>query len=399
MLALFTRRYLFTRKSARAINIISWVSIVAIAVGTAALLIVLSVFNGFSGFVEKLYNSLYTDVVVMPISGKFFDANDTLLQKIKAYPGTKGFSKVLEDNVLMQSDGAQHIVTLKGVDQNFAEMTGFNEYVKYGDSNLFNGESVMIGGMGVANTLKITEQNITPVSVFSIREDANLITSPQDALSEVPIYMTGIFSLQEELDNQFCITAYEKAAEVLAVENKLSSIAINLKPGFTAKDFKKVWKGELKSYNLKALSKQEQNKTLYYVLSSEKWMSYAILCFMLLIAAFNIIACMSMMVMEKKKDITIIKAMGGTSRLIRNIFLSTGMGIGVFGAVIGVVLAFIVLWTQQEFHWLKISNEGGLLLNYYPVAMRALDFVAVIGTVIVISFLAAWVPAAKAGKM
>jgi lipoprotein-releasing system permease protein len=299
----------------------------------------------------------------------------------------------------MQTEGAQNIVTLKGVDEKFAPLTGLNQYVKYGDTNLYNGQPVMIAGIGVANTLRISEQNITPVRVFSIREDANLITSPQDAYTEVPIYLTGIFTLQEELDNQFCITSLPKAEEVLGVSNKVSSIAINLKTPNAATKFKKDFAAILNQNGLKCLSKQEQNKTLYYVLSSEKWMSYAILCFILLIAAFNIIACLSMMVMEKKKDIKILKAMGANKGTIQKIFLSAGMGIGLFGASIGIVLAAIILFTQQHFQWLRISDDDDLLINYYPVDMQWKDFAAVAITVVLISFFAAWLPARKASRL
>jgi lipoprotein-releasing system permease protein len=398
MLGLFTKRYLFTKKNTRAINVISWVSMVAIALGTAALLIVLSVYNGFSHFIEGMYNSVYTDVVIQAKEGKFFERNEALLTKVKNYEGTAGYSQVLEDNVLMQTEGAQIIVKLKGVDKNFAPITGLNKYVKYGDSNLHTGAPVMIGGIGVANSLHTSEQSVTPVRVFSIQGDADLITAPQDAYTEVPLYLVGIFALQDELDNKYCITALAQAEAVLGVQNKLSAIAINLKPGYSAQRFKKDFGAYCSSQQLSIVSKQEQNKTLYYVLSSEKWMSYAILCFVLLIAAFNIIACMSMLVMEKKADINTLKAMGASSTTIRNIFLSTGMAIGGLGAALGIVIALIVLYTQIQFHWLKIGGSD-LLIDYYPVRIQALDFVMAIGTVLIISFLAAYLPAQKASKL
>jgi lipoprotein-releasing system permease protein len=367
----------------------------AIAAGTCALIIVLSVFNGFSNFIEQLYNSFYTDVVIVSERGKFYEMNPELEKAIVSYPYIKGYSFSLEDQAMAQSENAQKIIQLKGVDQKFAKLTGLNQYIKYGDSNIHNGQPVMIAGIGVANTLGIDERNITPVKIFALHQDADLITAPQSAYTELPLYLTGIFVLQDELDNEFCITTLDKVQEVLELPEQISHTHINLASDRQARQMIQSLQPLLKKYKLKAMTKQEQNKTLYSILNSEKWMSYAVLCFILFIAAFNIVACMSMMVIEKRKDIKTLKALGADDGLIQKIFLNAGASIGLVGALIGIAVALIVILTQIYFPWLKIGNGEGLLLTYYPVAIQFTDFILVLITVLVLSILASWIPARK----
>jgi lipoprotein-releasing system permease protein len=253
----------------------------------------------------------------------------------------------------------------------------------------------MIAGIGVANSLGINERNITPVKIFALHSDADLMTSPQSAYTELPLYLTGIFVLQDELDNEFCITTLDKVQEVLAQQGQISHTHINLSSNWQAKKMIQSLQPLLRKYNLKAMTKQEQNKTLYSILNSEKWMSYAVLCFILFIAAFNIVACMSMMVIEKRNDIKTLKALGADDSLIQRIFLSTGASIGVVGASIGMILSTLLLLTQIYFPWLRIGNGEGLLLTYYPVALQVKDYILVLITVILLSFLASWFPAKK----
>jgi lipoprotein-releasing system permease protein len=393
----FALRYIFGKKNTKAINIISWISMVAIAIGTAALIIVLSVFNGFGQFIQSLYNNFYTDLKISPISGKHFLANPEVLLQLTNQAGVKGVAQIYEDNILLKSDVTQSIVTLRGVDENYAKLTGFNSSIQYGDSQLFTLPESCIIGMGVANTLQVSDKSIEPMQAFAFVNNGSLSNAPENAFTQTALRPIGIFSVQDEFDNKYILSSLAQAQTMLQMEGKLTSYAVQLNNSKDADKIKEKLLKQLAPFGLQVETRFEQNKTLNYVLKSEKLMVYGVMTFMLLIAAFNILASLSMLVMEKQKDINIMRALGANNDFIKNIFLRTGLLIGGIGALSGLIIGVIFCLAQQQFGWIKMSGEG-LLLEAYPVHLKLLDIVLVVCTVFIITTIAAYLPSKRASK-
>jgi lipoprotein-releasing system permease protein len=396
MLLTFAKKYIYTKQQTKAINIIAWVSIGAMAIGTAALLVVLSGFNGIDNFIRGLYSDFYTDVKIKQENSQVFEPTQALYQLIKLDTNVISIANTLEENVLLSAGSIQNIVQLKGVDKNYINITRFNSRVQYGDTNIFTPEPRILVGLGIANTMQISEQSITPISIMAFSKDSNTTTLNTESYTEAPFYVSGIFALQEEIDGKYCISSLAKAQEVLAVPGMVNAIELKLKNDKTAAAFCKKNEVALAKLGLLAQTKYEQNKTLYYILKSEKWFTYAIMSFMLLIASFNLIGSLSMLVIEKKKDISILRAMGTKAQTIKNIFLSTGVFIGMLGAVIGIVIALVLCWIQSTFKIIKFGSGGSFLIDHYPIKIIWTDFLLVAITVFVISVVASWWPSRKA---
>jgi lipoprotein-releasing system permease protein len=395
MIFTFAKRYLFSSKKTRAINIISWVSILAIAIGTGALITVLSVFNGIEIFVKSLYTTFYTDVKITNIQHKPFYATDSVINYLEAQKNILQIGKSYEDDVLLSADNAQNIVTLKGVDTTYANITKLNKAVKYGDTNIFTAEPRLSVGLSIANRMSISEQTLSPISIFTFKNNEDGNVSIENAYSEANMYIANVFSVQEDFDNKYCITSLAQMQNVMQDSNAITALELQMKNDEEAEEFVIKNKAYLAAKNLQAETRYQQNKTLYYVLKSEKWMVFAIMSFMLLIASFNMIGSLSMLVMEKKKDISILKALGNSDSNTKNIFLGTGVLIGLLGAGIGAILAFCVCLLQQKYKLVKMAGDN-FLLDAYPVKMFFTDFVLVFFTVVIISVMASWWPSRKA---
>jgi lipoprotein-releasing system permease protein len=397
VLKLFAKRYIFSNKSTKAINIISWISVAAIAVGTAAIIIVLSSYNGIDSFVRKLYTSFYTDVKIEAKQGKFFEQDETLIQKIRGIKGVRTVGLTLEEKILLSNEKMQQVAVLKGVDSNYEALTNFSRFIRYGDTILADDKPRLILGLGIANNLHVTENAIAPLGVFAFTGKGNLTTSPQDAYQQADMFVSGIFSVQDEFDTKYALCNMAQAQELLQKEQQISSIEISLDSSVNTASTVKAIEDLLLNSNLVARTRFEQNKTLYYILKSEKWMTYAVLCFMLLIASFNLVASLSMLALEKQRDVSILKSLGAEENDVRKIFLSTGIGIGLLGGLIGLVIGFVVCFLQQRYGIFEMQGED-LLIQAYPIRIIASDFLLVFATDLIISLLAAWVPAAKASK-
>jgi lipoprotein-releasing system permease protein len=395
VLQLFAKRYIFSNKSTKAINIISWISVAAIAVGTAAIFIVLSSYNGIDHFVRQLYTSFYNDVRIEAKQGKFFEQDEQLIQKLKALPGVKTIGLTLEEKILLSNNQLQQVAMLKGVDTNYEALTKFSTFIKYGDTVLADDKPRLVLGLGIANTLRVTENAIAPVSVFAFTGKGNLTTSPQDAYQQVDMYVSGIFSVQDEFDTKYALCNLTQAQDLLQKQGQISTIEIGLDSTVNAANTISKINALLANTALIAKTRYEQNKTLYYILKSEKWMTYAVLCFMLLIASFNLVASLSMLALEKKRDVSILKSLGAEDKDVLKIFLSTGVGIGLLGALIGLTIGFIICALQQYYGIFEMQGED-LLIQAYPIKIIASDFILVFATVMLISLIAAWAPARKA---
>jgi lipoprotein-releasing system permease protein len=394
MLFKFASRFVFSKKQTKSINIISWVSISSIAIGTAALLIVLSVFNGIEGFIKTMYSNFYTDAKITTIDNTPFEFNNIVYQYLQQQKGVKNIGKSFEESVLISVDNIQNIISLKGVDEQYAKITHLSSIVKYGDTNIFDDQSRILVGMGIANRMGISEQSITPLSLYSFSKDSNQ-TELATAYTEAKFYTTGVFAVQDEFDSKYCFANLKTVQNFFSLPNSITAFDIQFSTEKEAELFVENSKSFLNQFGLKAQTRYEQNKTLYYVLKSEKWMVFAILSFIILIASFNMIGSLSLLVLEKKQDIKILYALGNSESNTKNIFLFTGILICLVGAAIGLIIALIICLLQQKYGFVTMAGDS-FLLSAYPVKLLLSDFILVIATVACIGFIASYFPSRRA---
>lgn len=394
---LFAWRYFRSKKSTNVINVIAWISVVAIVVGTAALIVVLSVFNGFEGLIKSMYGDFYTDLKIQPVTGKFMSVTDKQLSDIQKNSFVDNFSTVIEEKAVLVNGDAQPIVFLKGVDSNYNAISGISKHLAFDSKfNLGTVDSpaIVIGG-GVENSLRSFPNMPDPLTIYLPNRNAASFTNLQSAMNSYNIEQTGSFRIQEEFDNKYGFTNIGFVRYMLDLaDNQYSAIEIKLNPDADADKAKASLQQILgKDYTIH--TRYEQNQSLFNIMQMEKWIIYIILSLILVIAAFNMIGALTMLVLEKRKDIAILKALGGTNKLIQNIFLSEGFLLAIIGGALGMLLALIICTIQLVFKPIKLTG-GSFLVDYYPVELNILDFLLVGFTVFVVAILAAWVPARKA---
>jgi lipoprotein-releasing system permease protein len=396
----FALRYFRARKSTSAINIIAWVSVGAIAVGTASLIVVLSVFNGFTGLVKSLYSSFYPTLKVVPATGKTMLLTDEQLKAVGATEGVARFSRSIEEKAVLRNGNEQTIAVLKGVDANYPHVAGVQDKIVRGKFDLgaeTGFQSVM--GLGIESALGVdVERSRVPVNVYMPRRNASFNAGmPEQSINNGVIYPVGTFAIQQEFDGKYVIIDIGFMRNLLEMApGEVSSLELSLQPGASEKKVKRRLQALL-GEGVKVQTRMEQNLTVYNVMITEKWVTYVFLSFILVIAAFNMIGSLSMLVIEKQKDITILKAMGGRNSLVQRIFLSEGLIIAGTGSLIGFSLAVAICLLQQQFGFVKLGG-GSFLIDAFPVEMHLQDFVLVSVTILIIGVLASWYPASRAAK-
>jgi len=395
---LFAWRYFRAPKSTNAINIIAWVSMTAIVVGTASLIVVLSVFNGFEDLVKSLYSTFYTDLKILPASGKTLTLSREQVEKLKSIAGIRSYSLVAEDKALLQNGEVQALVYMKGVDENYTKVTSVAEHLVSGKYNLGSPEQpAMVLGAVVESSLNLrSDRDILPVTAYMFGKGNSINTAdPLQSLSSANVAAAGAFLIQQDFDNKYVLTNLPFVQQMLKWQsNEYSGVEIALyKPGET----EKIKKGlqQLFGSNYIVMDRYEQNKSLYSVMTVERWVIYAILTLILAVAAFNMIGALTMLVLEKQKDIQVLKAIGANNNVIQKIFLSEGLMLAIMGACVGILLAVLLCWLQLQFHLIPLQG-GTFVVSYYPVKMQWQDFVLVMLTVVIVAFTAAWFPARKA---
>ena len=397
MYFLFAWRYFKAKKSTNAINIIAWISITAIIIGTAALILVLSVFNGFEGLVKSLYSSFYTDLKISPASGKIMTITPEQLQKLKGFKGIKIYSLVVEEKALVKNGDYQSVVYLKGVDESYRYVSGVADNLVNGSYDLGNEElPKLILGAGVEGALGIqADRNIFTLKIHLPRKTESEQFDILNGISNDTIRSSAAFRIQQDFDNKYGITniAFIKKSLRLG-QNEYSALEIALNDPSSAKELKKELKLIFGDY-YKIQNKYEQNPSLYAVMNMERWVIYGVLCLILVIAAFNMIGALTMLVLEKQKDISVLHALGGNKKFIQRIFLSEGMLLAIIGGGLGMLLALLIAWLQIQFHLIPLAG-GSFLINYFPVQLRLMDFLLVGSTVFVIAMIASWLPSRKA---
>lgn len=396
---LFAWRYFRAKKTTNAINIISWISIVAIMVGTAALILVLSVFNGFEGLVKSLYSSFYPDLKISPESGKNITLTAAQLQQLRAVKGVKSISLVVEEKALLTNGEAQANAVLKGVDANYTDVAGVADHIIRGEFELGTAEEPrLVLGAGVENAVGVqSDRSLEPLLLYTGKKGSVDMQNPLNSVSSGQVYASGAFIIQQEFDNKYVLTNLPFVQQMLGLPpDTYTAAEIALQPNTDEEEVQQSIAAMLnKSYQVQ--TRYQQNRSLYSVMQSEKWVIYAILSLILVVAAFNMIGALTMLVLEKKGDITTLHALGGSRAFIQKIFLTEGLLLAGIGGGIGMLLALGIALAQIHFQLIPLQG-GSFLISYFPVELHGADFLLVGVTVMVIAFLASWVPARKAAR-
>lgn len=388
------RRYLLAKKSQNVINIISAISVVGVATGTMALIVILSVFNGFDSLIKSLFSVFDPELEISLVEGKtFVTAGDSRFEKVKDHPGIYYFTEVLEENALLMYDDRQHIATMKGVGDNYAEYSGLDRMIVDGRFMLkdeYDNQFAVIG-RGMANVLGVGLSFITPLEVYIPRRTAGFTLNPEDAFNRKIIFPEGVFSVEQEFDMSYIIVPIGFARNLLDYENEVTAVELGIREGFSENVVREEIQ-EILGDEFSVLNRYQQHEWLYKVMETEKWAIFLILSFILLVASFNIIGSLTMLIIEKKKDIAVLTSMGASENLIRKIFLFEGWMISVVGALSGLILGFLISFAQMEFGLIKLYGAGTFIIDAYPVELQFPDFIYVFLTVLAIGFVAALVP-------
>lgn len=400
MIARFAWRYFRAKKSANAINIIAWVTTCVIGFATCCQVLVLSVYNGFEDLVKSLYSSFYTDIKIVPASGKTITLTPQQIAAIQNNPSVAAISMIVEDKGILQNGEQQTFVNLKGVDENYSKVSGVPTKTvsgKYSVGTLEN--PALVVGVGVQNAADITVNPAFEQESVIITLPKRGVTSsdPLAALSEGYADVSATFSIQQDFDNSYAITNLAFVKQQMSfLPDDYSAAEIKLKTGAVIADAKSSLEKQLGT-NVKVLTLYEQNSNLYNTIRLEKWAIYAVLTLILIIAAFNMVSALSMLVIEKQKDISILQSMGTSKWKIIKIFLAEGFLLGTIGAAAGILLATIICLLQLKFHFIKMYG-GSFLIDYFPVKLLATDFLLVASSILIITALSSWVPAFKASR-
>lgn len=398
---LFAWRYFISKKSTNAINIIAWISVIAITIGTAALIIVLSVFNGFEELVKGLYGDFYADIKIAPAKGKTLNIDSTKLATIKNTNGVLQYSLVAEEKALLKNGENQTTVIVKGIDEHFNTVNNVTSHIIRGSFDVGDLTSpAIVVGAGIENATAIyVEQSIETATLYLPNKKATNLTSLNDAFNSYNVVPTGTFLIQQEFDNKYVFTNLPFMKFMLDMaENEYSHIELKLQSNNDAfaKNVATKIQQQLGNRFL-VQTRYEQNQSLYRIMQMEKWIIYAILSLILVVAAFNMIGALTMLVLEKQKDIVILNALGANASTIKKIFLFNGFILAGVGASIGIIIASFICWLQTKFHLLKLGT-GSFVVDYYPVKLQLNDFMLVILTIFLVTLSAAYFPASKAGK-
>lgn len=386
------KRYLFAKKSRNAINVISTVSVAGVSVGTMALIIILSVFNGLERMVSGIFNTFDPDIKITASEGKTFIPDTLSLNLLSNVEGVESWSLTLEENALLKYGDRQFIATIKGVDDMYQQVTAIDSSMWDGEFMLKseNGRQWAIPGLGVAQYLGIRVNFITPLNIILPRKTAGLNMNPENALKNRYIFPSGIFEVEKEYDSKYVYIPLDFARELTENENAVTNIEIRFSgtrdPVNIQNEIKEIY-GE----DFTVRNRYEQQEIFYKVMRSERLAIFFILTLIIIIASFNIMGSLTMLIIEKERDIEILKSLGANNDLIRRIFIFEGWLISIIGTVSGIILGFFICWLQQTYGIVKLRSDS-LIMDAYPVVMKARDFIIVPATVLIIGYWAAWYP-------
>ena len=390
------RRYLFSKKSHNVINIISGISMAGVGIGTIALVVILSAFNGLDDLIVSMYSSFDPAIKISAKQGKVFNADDVPKSKILEISGVTHYTKVLEETVLVKYKDRQTIATLKGVESDFLEMTELEEVIVEGEIGLdMSGTPLAMLGYGLGYTLSLfIDDNFTPLQIHAAKRGKKVSMNPENAFKKKRIMPGSLFSINPDFDNKYIVVPFSFAQELFERESEISAIELGLDEQANPDKVKQAIQA-IVGDKFSVKTRYELDELIFQTTKTEKWITYLILSFILVIATFNIIGSLTMLIIEKKDDILTLKSFGASKSMIKQIFLVEGIMISIVGGLCGLVLGVILVYCQQIFGFISLS---GILIDKYPVAIRGLDLVVVSGTVLVIGFVSSWFPVQYAIK-
>jgi lipoprotein-releasing system permease protein len=360
------KRYLFARKSRNAINIISGISVAGVSVGTLALIIILSVFNGLEGMVRTIFNTFDPEIKITAAEGKVFIPDSAKLAKLGSLDGIEVYSMTLEENALVRYEEKQYIASVKGVDENYPGVTGLDSAIVDGEFRLRSkgGRPEAVVGAGVANYLGLNINFVAPLQIWVPKRTGSVNLDPEDAFIKKFISPSGVFQIEQDFDSKYVLIPLDFARDLLEYDSEVSSIEI--KTDISA-DQRKIKGSVIKIFgsDFVVQDRLQQQEVFYKVMRSERLAIFIILTLILLIASFNIIGSLTMLIIEKERDIEILKSLGADNTLIRRIFIFEGWLISIIGAAAGLLLGFIICWLQMRFGFIKLNGET-LIMKSYP---------------------------------
>lgn len=386
------RRYLFARKSHNVINIISVISAAGIAVGCAALVIILSIYNGFDNLLKGMFDSYTPDLVISPRENKVFAPSEATMEVLKGREEIASVCEMLEETVFLKYGEREAIVTARGVDSTYQDVTGLGRFIAQGAFDLRDGEiAQMVLGASIAQDLRINTTFLTPLEVYFPSRTARVsLSDPTAALKKVRVFPSGIISMDKTFDEQYVYMPIASLRNLLEWEREVSSLEIRVKPeyltatGTVSRQFQNdiaAMFGE--AYQVR--NKYQQNESLYKMMTYEKLAIYLILLFVVLIISCNVFGSLSMLIIEKQEDIGILRSMGADDKMINRIFTTEGWMISLLGAAVGVVLGILVCLAQQYFHLVRMP--GNFVFSYYPVQLQLTDLLLIFVSVAAIGYL------------
>ena len=391
------RRYLFSKKSTHAINVISGISVVGVAVATMALVVTLSVFNGFHDLVASFFTQMDPQLKVVPVKGKSAPADDPILTKIRQLPEVEVATECLEDQALAVYNDRQMMVRIKGVEDNFDQLTHIREILEGNGTFELHAADINYGipGLGIAYQMGLGYTYQDPLHIYAPRREGQLnMADPTDGFVEDELYSPGVvFCMKQgKYDKNYILTSLAFARNLFQQDGMLSSLELRLKPGSNfdrVKDQMATIAGE----KYQVLDRYEQQDDTFRIMKVEKLIAYIFLTFILMIACFNIIGSLSMLIIDKRNDVTTLRNLGANESQISRIFLFEGRMISAIGAVLGILIGLLLCWLQQQFGIVRLgSSEGNFVVDAYPVSVHPWDIVLIFLTVITVGFLSVWYP-------
>jgi len=390
-------RYLFAKKSHNVINIISAISAAGMAIGTAALIIILSVFNGFDSLVRSMMSNVEPDLMITPAEGKVFVPEGDTYDWIYDCDKVAVMCTSLQENVFINYEGKQSVATAKGVDKIYEEETPLRNSIRGGVFSLHKGDIPQtVVGLGLANKAGINPAFLAPVEVYFPDRTAKIsMANPISSINSINVWPSGIFSVNNEIDNALMVLPIEKMRELLGYDEEVSAVEITLVPGCSKKDLKKIQK-EIQirlGDSFKVRDRYQQNESLYKMMKYEKAFIFLILLFVIIIIGFNIFGSLSMLIIEKKQDIQTLRGLGADDSLIRRIFILEGWMISLLGLAVGLAFGLLLAYLQQKFGFIKMP--GNFVIVPYPVIIQWQDILLTTVSVALVGYLVALLPVLK----
>lgn len=394
-------RYFHAQRRVGAVGVLAAISVVGIGLGTAALIVVLSVFNGFGHLIDGVFAQFDPDIKVVATSGRPFIATDSLVQKLAGQPGVLAITSTLEGRAVLEHHDRRAVITLKGVQENFREVSRVESAIVAGNYELEVQDSLSLGlvlGAGVANRIGVALYDyVDPFLLTTIAQGSNLVAAPEKALRQRSCVATGVFSLQKEYDDQLVVAPLTEVQQLLGTPGQVTALELRLsQPSKAQSQAARLYKLLGPAY--RPLTRAEQHQSLYRILQNEKWVGFAVISLILLVASATVIGTLAMIVAHKASEIGTLATLGAAPHFVRKVFLWMGLYVGGMAGMAGLLLGSLLCLLQQTFGLVKIDGGANFLVDAFPVRLHLADFATVGITVLVLALVAASVPAHAAAK-